>query len=164
MESTQALQDNVARAEAGDLKAVSRMLASQAYSLDTMFTELSRRSITNMGSYMDASERYIRLALKAQTACRTTLEALAKLHQPREQIVKHVHVNEGGQAVVADQIHHHNGEGQNGKSKEQSHATGTAGTSPTMLGQDTQGNGVPISSRDRAEAVSDARRNQPRSA
>lgn len=38
---------------------------------------------------------------------RATLEALAKLHQPREQTVKHVHVNEGGRAIVADQIHQH---------------------------------------------------------
>ncbi|OYU35259.1 MAG: hypothetical protein CFE35_09710 [Novosphingobium sp. PASSN1] len=43
--------------------------------------------------------RYMRLALKAQAACRSTLEALARLHQPREQTVKHVHVSEGGQAV-----------------------------------------------------------------
>jgi hypothetical protein len=34
------------------------------------------------------------------------LEALAKLHQPREQTVKHVHVNEGGQTVVTDHFRH----------------------------------------------------------
>ncbi len=31
------------------------------------------------------------------------------LHQPREQTVKHVHVNECGQAIVADHIHQHTG-------------------------------------------------------
>ena len=41
--------------------------------------------------------------MKAQSNCRTTLEALAKLHQPREQTVRHIHVNDGGKAIVADQ-------------------------------------------------------------
>ena len=153
MQSTQALQDNVAKAEAGDLRAVSRMLASQAYSLDAMFSELSRRSLNNMGGYLDASERFMRLALKAQTACRSTLEALTKLHQPREQIVKHVQVNEGGQAIVAEQFHHHRGEGENRKSDKQCHATGAADQSAAMLGKDAEGHGVPISSRSGQEEM-----------
>lgn len=137
----------------------SQILAAQAITLDAMFAELARRCATNMGDYIGASERYGRLALKAQTACRSTLEALAKLHQPREQTVRHVHVNEGGQAVVADQIHHHRGEGQNGKTDKQSHATGKTGESSAMLGEDAPGNGVPIASRERAEAMPNARRN-----
>ena len=103
------LKEAMAQAEQGDKAFASQMLAAQAMSLDAIFTELARRSSINMGEYMDASERYMRLALKAQTACRSTLEALGKLHQPREQTVKHVHVNEGGQAVVADHIHQHGG-------------------------------------------------------
>lgn len=111
-------------AQVGDKALSSRMLAAQAVTLDAMFTELARRSALNIGEYLDASDRYMRLALKAQANCRTTLEALAKLHQPREQTVKHVHVNEGGQAVVADQFHQHSREGRIGESNEQSHATG----------------------------------------
>lgn len=139
----------------------SQMLAAQAITLDAMFAELARRCATNMSDYINASERYGRLAMKAQTACRSTLEVLVKLHQPREQTVRHVHVNEGGQAVVADQIHHHREEGHNAKSDEQSHATGAAGKSPAMLGEDTQRNGVPIASCKRAEKVPDARRDKP---
>ena len=97
------------KAEAGDLAIVSRLLAAQAITLDSMFTELARRAALNMGEYLNASERYGRLAFKAQSNCRATLEALAKLHQPREQTVRHVHVNNGGQAIVADQLHHHAG-------------------------------------------------------
>ena len=92
-----------------------------------MFTEFARRVGINMGQYLEAAERYMRLALKAQGNCRATLEALARLHQPREQTVKHVHVNEGGQAVVADQFHHHTGVSENGKSIKQSDATGATG-------------------------------------
>src|SRR3546814_5532823 len=86
----------------GDLSLASRIFTSQAISLDALFTDMARRSGNNMGHYPDAADRYMRLALKAQAACRSTLEALARLHQPREQTVKHVHVNEGGQAVVAE--------------------------------------------------------------
>ncbi|MFO0705268.1 MAG: hypothetical protein U0412_00285, partial [Nitrospira sp.] len=99
----------VGKAEAGDLALASRLLVSQALTLDAMFTELSRRAAINMAEYIDAAERYGRLALKAQANSRATLEALAKLHQPREQTVRHVHVNDGGQAVIADQFHHHAG-------------------------------------------------------
>lgn len=158
MDNTEALADMLKAAAKGDKQLSSQILAAQAISLDTLFTELAMRSRQNMGQYFDAAERYMRLALKAQANCRTTLEALAKLHQPREQTVKHVHVNDGGQAVVADQIHQHRGEGKNGKTSEQSHTTGTAGESPAMLGEDPKGNGVPVPGSKRKEKVSNARR------
>ena len=84
----------------------------------------ARRAANNMGEYINATERHGRLALKAQSNCRATLEALAKLHQPREQTVRHVHVNEGGQAVVADQFHLQIGGPENADRAEQPHATG----------------------------------------
>lgn len=117
-------------AAGGDLAMASQMLASQALALDAMFAEFARRSAMNMGDYINASERYGRLALKAQSNCRATLEALAKLHQPREQTVRHVYVNEGGQAVVADHFHNHRGAGENAESNEQSHAKGEARVIP----------------------------------
>jgi hypothetical protein len=123
----------------GDLKLASRLLASQALTLDSIFTELTRRSAANLGEYPTAAERYMRLALKAQTNCRTTLDALGKLHQPREQTVKHVHVNDGGQAVVADQFHHHGLGGSDAKPEEQSHATAAIGGGSTLLSEDAKG-------------------------
>lgn len=51
---------------AGDLAIVSQMLLSQAVSLDTIFTEMARRAAINIGQYPDATERYLRIALKAQ--------------------------------------------------------------------------------------------------
>ena len=101
----------------------------------------------------------MRLALKAQANSRATMEALAKLHQPREQTVRHVHVNEGGQAVIADQFHHHAGGRENGQTADQPHATGAGatGSGPAMLGHDAQGSGVPIPGNQGAEQVPDAR-------
>lgn len=146
------------KAEAGDLAIASRLLASQAITLDSMFTELSRRTALNMGEYIDAAERYGRLALKAQSNCRATLEALAKLHQPREQTVRHVHVNEGGQAVIANEFHHHSEGQRNAETANQSHAASAAGASPSLFSPDAQGSGVPITSRNREAAMQDARR------
>ena len=148
----------------GDLALASELLASQAITLDAMFAELASRAARNMGQYLDASERYARMALKAQANSRAALEALAKLHQPREQTVRHVHVNEGGQAVIADQFHHHAGGRENGKSDEQSDATGAAGTSTALPCPDAEGNGMPISGSERQAAMQDARRDESRRA
>ena len=152
------LQSVTKSAECGDLALTSRMLAAQATTLDSMFTELARRTALNMGDYINAAERYGRLALKAQSNCRATLETLARLHQPREQTVKHVHVNEGGQAVVADEFHHHTGGAENAEKVKQSYTARTTCDSPPMLGKDTSGNGVPITSREGEAAMQDARR------
>ena len=111
----------------GNMALSSEILTAQALTLDSLFTELARRATNNMGDYVQTAERYARLAFKAQSNCRATLEALAKLHQPREQIVKHVHVNEGGQAVVADHIHQHTGGRENEKFNEQPHALESMG-------------------------------------
>lgn len=146
-------------AKNGELAIASKLLAAQALTLDSMFTELARRAALNMSEYLGATESYGRLALKAQSNCRATLEALAKLHQPREQTVRHVHVNEGGQAVIADQFHHHGGgTGENGKSNEQSLAAAPASNCPALPCPDPLGNGVPIPSREREATLQDARR------
>jgi hypothetical protein len=96
----------VAAAKNGDLSRQRAMLASQSIALNSIFTEMARRAALNMGEYIEASERYMRLALKAQAQSRATVEALEQLVGGREQTVKHVHVdNRGGQAVIADTVH-----------------------------------------------------------
>jgi len=140
------------------------MLAAQIVTLDSMFTEFARRAALNISEYVDAAERYARLAMKAQSNCRATLEALAKLHQPREQTVRHVHINEGAQAIVVDQFHHHSGAPENGKSIKQSHATGKAGECAALPRPHPQGNGVPIAGGEWQGAMPDARRHKSRRA
>lgn len=158
METSAVLGEEINQAMQGNLSLATRMFTSQAFALDTLFTEMARRAGLNMGQYPDAADRYMRLALKAQGACRTTLEALAKLHQPREQTVKHVHINSGGQAVVADTFHQHTGGTENGKTAEQSLATATDGTSAALPSPNPLGEGVSITSRERKAAMQDARR------
>jgi hypothetical protein len=148
------------QAARGELAMASRILAAQAVALDSMFAELARRSAMNMGEYTDAADRYGRLALRAQANCRTTLEALTKLHQPREQTVRHVHVNEGGQAVVADHFHSYRGERKNAETSEQCQATGAARESAALPRPDAEGDGVPISDGKGEEALQNARRDK----
>ena len=162
MDCAKFIQQRESDAIGGDLSFASAMLASQAITLDTMFAEFARRSALNIKEHLDAADRYARLAMKAQAGSRATLEVLAKLHQPREQTVRHVHVNEGGQAVIADQFHHHAGAAKNAESVKQPHATGAAGQSPALPGPDPFWNGVPVSGDQGAESMPTARRQKPR--
>lgn len=66
----------------GNLARSEEMLMSQAHTLDSLFHALTRRSMLNMGEYVNAAETYMRLALKAQSQCRTTLEALSEIKIP----------------------------------------------------------------------------------
>lgn len=157
--------------EAGDLALASSLMTAQALTLDAIFTELARRMAINMlGENPLAMETYGRLALKAQAQSRATLEALAKLHQPKEQTVRHVHVNEGGQAVIADEFHHHQhgniGGSENAGTDGQPYATGTrkAGRGPALPGPDPFGSAVPLTSREGQPEVPHARRQRKRRA
>jgi hypothetical protein len=110
-------------AEAGDVAFASRALAAKALTLDAIFVEFTRRSALNLGSHRDAAELYTRFSLRAQANSRATRDASARLHQPREQIVRHVHVNEGGQVIVADHVNHFAGGVGIAGSIKQSHAS-----------------------------------------
>ena len=66
----------------GDLSAGERMLSAQAVTLNAMFAELARRAVVNMGHNLGATESYFRLALKAQSQSRATLETLANIKNP----------------------------------------------------------------------------------
>lgn len=158
------LSENGKAATAGDLGHYKAMLAAQADTLNSVFTEMARRAALNMGEYIGATESYMRLALKAQAQCKANIEALDRLSSGRVQTVRHVHVNEGGQAVIADEFHHHTGGRENGKSNEQPHATGTAGESPALSGPDPIGQAVPIPGGERERKVSHARREGQRRA
>ncbi|NPC57847.1 hypothetical protein [Caenimonas soli] len=83
----------------GDLKAAEQMLSAQAVSLNSIFAELARRAAVNMGEYMDATERYMRLALKAQGQCRATLETLAAIKNPPVVFAKQANISNGPQQV-----------------------------------------------------------------
>lgn len=157
------LRHRCGKASGGDLAEASHVLMAQALTLDTIFTEFASSAVRTTS--VDAAERFMRLALKAQANGRATLEALTKLHQPREQVVRHIHVNEGGQAVIADEFHHHAAVGGSGENYVgQPHATRAAGTGPALLGPDSLRDTVPVTGGEGKPALSNARRERKRRA
>lgn len=81
-EMVASLKDHGKRVNANDLTAAEQMLAAQAIALNAIFGEMARRAAMNMGEYIEATDRYLRLALKAQGQCRATVETLAAVKNP----------------------------------------------------------------------------------
>lgn len=76
------LAEEGGRINKGDMSGAEKLLTAQALALNAIFTELTRRAALNMGEYMDATETYLRLGMKAQSQCRATLETLAVIKNP----------------------------------------------------------------------------------
>ena len=74
-------------------------LVAQADTLDAIFNELARRAALNMGEYLGATETYLRLALKAQSQCRATLETLAAIRNPPVIYARQANVTTGPQQI-----------------------------------------------------------------
>ena len=66
----------------GDLGRAEAMLTTQAHTLDAIFHNLARRAALNMGEYLPACQTYLKLALRAQSQCRATWEALVAIKNP----------------------------------------------------------------------------------
>lgn len=75
-EQTEALKNN-------DLSRAEEMLAVQTHTLDGLFNQLTTRALRNANAgYLDASEKYLKLALRAQSQCRSTWEAVSAIKNP----------------------------------------------------------------------------------
>lgn len=76
------------------------LLASQAHALDSMFTTLALKAQSNMNAgYINATETYLKLAMKAQNQCRTTLQTLADMKHPHHVQNFHQHNSAHNQQV-----------------------------------------------------------------
>jgi hypothetical protein len=96
-----ALDHEIKKANSGDLSRVEGTLITQAHTLDAIFNSLAQRANRNIkAGHLDASEKYLRLALKAQSQCRTTLETLATIKNPPQvAFVKQANIATGPQQV-----------------------------------------------------------------
>lgn len=93
------LTDHASKVTGGDLGRVEAMLCGQAAALNTMFAELARRGALNLGEYIGAADTYLRLALRAQSQCRATLETLAAIKSPPVVFAKQANIAHGPQQV-----------------------------------------------------------------
>jgi hypothetical protein len=71
-----------AQVRSGDLELLENMLTAQVFTLNALFNKLAQRSGLNMGEHLGAADTYMRLALKAQSQCRSTIEAINEIKNP----------------------------------------------------------------------------------
>ena len=94
------IREKVKRVQSGDLSDIEATLTAQAVTLDAIFNEMARRAAVNMGRQLPAMETYLKHALKAQAQCRSTLETLAEIKNPRSvSFVKQANIAHGHQQV-----------------------------------------------------------------
>ncbi len=92
------LTKQIETVHAGDMRRAEGMLLAQAHTLNELFNNLIRRAANQ--EYLRQYETYFRLALKAQSQCRTTLEALAEMKNPRPvAFVRQANIAHGPQQV-----------------------------------------------------------------
>lgn len=74
----------VGKVNQGDMKTPEAMLVAQAHTLDALFSSLAIRAQANITTgYLEASDRYMRLAFKAQAQAAKTIGILAEMKNPR---------------------------------------------------------------------------------
>ena len=78
------LREQVAEVQKGDMRRPEAMLVAQSHVLDALFSNLAKRCHANASAgYLDAADRYMRLALRAQAQSVKTIEVLGELKNPR---------------------------------------------------------------------------------
>ena len=73
------------------------MLISQAHTLDALFNSLVKKGLDSTG--LAQYEMMFRLALKAQSQCRSTLESLANIKNPPVIYAKQANITNGHQQI-----------------------------------------------------------------
>jgi hypothetical protein len=92
------LAEQCKKASSGDLSRAEAMLTAQAHTLDAIFNMLARRA--THAEYLNQIDVQLRLALKAQSQCRATLETLAAIKNPQPvAFVKQANISQGPQQV-----------------------------------------------------------------
>jgi hypothetical protein len=81
----------------GSMKRPEAMLVAQAHTLDQLFNHLARRA--HGQEYMPNFEAMLRLALKAQSQCRATIETLAAIKNPPVIFAKQANISGGHQQI-----------------------------------------------------------------
>ena len=81
----------------GNMNQAEAMLLAQAHTLDALFNNLARKAKNQQ--YLNQFETNLRLALKAQSQCRATLETLSAIKNPPVVIAKQANISNGHQQI-----------------------------------------------------------------
>jgi hypothetical protein len=91
------LRDQGKAVNRGDLSQAEAMLMNQATTLQSLFARLAERAMGN--DTISAFEANMRMALRAQNQCRSTLETLAAIKNPPVVYARQANVTTGPQQV-----------------------------------------------------------------
>jgi hypothetical protein len=91
------LRDQAAAVQGGDLSHAEAMLINQASALQALFVRLSERAMEQ--AHMPNLEGFMRMALRAQSQCRATLETLATIKNPPIVYARQANVTTGPQQI-----------------------------------------------------------------
>lgn len=91
------LDEEAAAVNRGDMKNVESMLMNQATALQGLFVHLTEKGLEQ--SHMPNLEGFMRLALRAQSQCRATLETLSAIKNPPVIYAKQVNQTTGPQQI-----------------------------------------------------------------
>ncbi len=92
-----ALRAQTKAVQKGDLRAAEAMLMNQATALQSLFVKLTETGL--QANLLRQQETALRLALKAQSQCRATLETLANIKNPPVVYAKQANVTTGPQQI-----------------------------------------------------------------
>lgn len=91
------ISDSVKQVREGDMSRVEEMLLTQAYAMQSIFMNFSRRALAQQ--YQKPMESFFRMAMKAQNQCRMTLETLANVKNPPVVYARQANIAHGPQQV-----------------------------------------------------------------
>ncbi len=91
------ISDTIKKVTDGNMRPCEAMLMGQAEALQAIFVNLSRRAVKM--EYVDNLEKFMRLAFKAQSQCRATIETLANIKNPPIVYAKQANIAHGNQQV-----------------------------------------------------------------
>jgi hypothetical protein len=91
------LSSQIDKVNDGNMKRPEAMLLMQAHTLDGLFNNLARKA--QIQEHMPHYDTFLRLALKAQGQCRSTLEALAAIKNPPVIFAKQANISNGHQQI-----------------------------------------------------------------
>lgn len=94
------MRAQIADVQDGKMARPDAMLVAQAHTLEALFAGLSRQALHHMNEgNAEASERYMKLALRAQSQCKSTIEALSAIKNPPVVYAKQANIAHGPQQV-----------------------------------------------------------------
>lgn len=95
-----ALGEAADRVTDGDVSEMETLGVTQAKTLDIIFSNLARLAHANLFKHPDMAEKLLRLAFKAQSQCRATIETVAQMKNPPQlAFVKQANIANGPQQV-----------------------------------------------------------------